>query len=789
MPASFPLAFPVSFTGTSVKDMRQLLSKEVGDVIFGSCASTTTANGASGGTTIIDSTLAALPSDWFRTGTGGEQQTAIKITSGTYIGQVRYVSSFTQSTGTVTVSSAFGGQIVSGVTYEVHRFGHPAMKDDCIERGAKDAYPYLYDYVDSTAITFGDNLIDGSFESWSDSTTPGYWTASSTTTTRTSSYYHDSEYGMALSTTTGYVGQSSSNNPDLLMCGGATPTFYCWCKTSTASQVRLAIYDGTTTTYSDYHTGSNAWELLSVTATIADNPTDVAFRIYYASTATTAYVDDAVVLGGFEKYDYDIEDLELVNDTPDQVYYLDAQSATADYPRPLGLSVKTNDWTVLPNGKIRFLKSVGNGTRLRITGRKYLSTNSATAAAVAAGATFLDLTDTDDTSYTGKATYIVQVNAGETGLELAASAASQHKIGSSTAHAADTWANFIALISDETPMSVDSNLDDTAAGTNGTTTKGITTNAFYDHNAASTGVHGAAANTLMNTGDHLDDTAGGTNAATTKGITSNVHYDHCQNASAHTAAFSAHDGTATAHSCTGAVCGTTNTQTLTNKTLTTPIIASFYQDAGKTQLMTTPNTASDTLAAIAATQTLTNKTLSASVASGTWTSSNWVIPTGSLGDAQTLAFGDPTYWGAAIVPAAIITEDWETSTLFDAAAVSDTKAIWTSPAGCMVCGIKMRLVEQFAGAGLTDLSIIVGVGGGDADGYLADSGAMNLTSDALNSVYYEKGAEWDASGWIHFTAATTFTATATATGCNLADLTAGTVTFQISYIAYGSSLT
>jgi len=43
--------------------------------------------------------------------------------------------------------------------------------------------------------------------------------------------------------------------------------------------------------------------------------------------------------------------------------------------------------------------------------------------------------------------------------------------------------------------------------------------------------------------------------------------------------------------------------------LTTPVIPSFYQDSGKTKLMTTPNTASDTLVAIAATQTLTNKTL------------------------------------------------------------------------------------------------------------------------------------------------------------------------------------
>jgi len=53
----------------------------------------------------------------------------------------------------------------------------------------------------------------------------------------------------------------------------------------------------------------------------------------------------------------------------------------------------------------------------------------------------------------------------------------------------------------------------------------------------------------------------------------------------------------------------TNTATLTNKTLTTPIIASLYQDVGKTKLITIPDTASDTLVSLNATQTLTNKTL------------------------------------------------------------------------------------------------------------------------------------------------------------------------------------
>lgn len=53
----------------------------------------------------------------------------------------------------------------------------------------------------------------------------------------------------------------------------------------------------------------------------------------------------------------------------------------------------------------------------------------------------------------------------------------------------------------------------------------------------------------------------------------------------------------------------TGTETLTNKTLTTPVISSMYQDAGKTKLMSLPDTSSDILVSKDATQTLKNKTI------------------------------------------------------------------------------------------------------------------------------------------------------------------------------------
>jgi hypothetical protein len=99
------------------------------------------------------------------------------------------------------------------------------------------------------------------------------------------------------------------------------------------------------------------------------------------------------------------------------------------------------------------------------------------------------------------------------------------------------------------------------------------------------------------------------------------------------------------------VCPLMNT---TGSTLTTPVIASFYQDAAKTKLMTTPDTTSDTLATLAAVQTFTNKTHTSPLFQGlidgwilaneTWTYVSATTFTVSGDQTGKYAKGNPLKW-------------------------------------------------------------------------------------------------------------------------------------------------
>jgi len=61
--------------------------------------------------------------------------------------------------------------------------------------------------------------------------------------------------------------------------------FGVWIKSAVASQVRVYITDGVTTTYTSYHTGDNTWQWLSTTHTVSDTATKISIGISVESSA------------------------------------------------------------------------------------------------------------------------------------------------------------------------------------------------------------------------------------------------------------------------------------------------------------------------------------------------------------------------------------------------------------------------------------------------------------------------------------------------------------------------
>jgi hypothetical protein len=98
----------------------------------------------------------------------------------------------------------------------------------------------------------------------------------------------------------------------------------------------------------------------------------------------------------------------------------------------------------------------------------------------------------------------------------------------------------------------------------------------------------------------------------------------------------------TGHGATGAVVGTTNTQTLTNKTLTAPVIAVI----SNTGALTLP-TSTDTLVGKATTDTLTNKTFD-TAGTGNVLKINGTTVSGTSGTGSVVLAVSPTVTGTAL---------------------------------------------------------------------------------------------------------------------------------------------
>lgn len=134
---------------TTLANCRKQLSKEIGDY----WDSTTTSSGSS--TTAVDTALKAKANDWI---SDAPQEMYDLITSGTYSGEERKISSLDNTTGTLT-TLAHTGTIASAVTYEVHRIFTASEKRIALIMAAKLAFPYIFKKVRDISLQVDDDVI------------------------------------------------------------------------------------------------------------------------------------------------------------------------------------------------------------------------------------------------------------------------------------------------------------------------------------------------------------------------------------------------------------------------------------------------------------------------------------------------------------------------------------------------------------------------------------------------------------------------------------------------------
>ena len=352
---------------TTLANARIELSKQLRD----DWVSATTSAGNAGGTTMIDSALIAKANDWIT----DETYDLITEAAHAALNEERRITSLDNSTGTVTVHAAHGAptQIASGVDYELHRLATASDKRRALIAACRTSYPAIHERIWDESLVSHNWLKDGSFEIWTSTSALTNWTKAGSSTlaqTSTAYYFKHGSYSCKISGAADNIRQSVTNHDDLKKLAGKTVTFTLqgWC--DTASCLRIAIYDGTTYTYSDYHDGDSAWteddDPLEVEATIKDNPTVIAFIIYHASASGISYVDDARVISDVCPRMY-IGNLGLAQNQPVQLFI-----ERSNYSNVEPWHLIHNAVIDYENGYMYLPSSVSPDYRLRIKGKGYL---------------------------------------------------------------------------------------------------------------------------------------------------------------------------------------------------------------------------------------------------------------------------------------------------------------------------------------------------------------------------------------------------------------------------------
>ena len=264
--------------------LRQRLSEAMGDYQL----LTTTSDGNSAGTSVVDTGLRNLP--------GGSDDDAfegwyILATSGSNTGESRRVKNYIANSNTIVTQEAFsGGAVQSLVTYELHQYD-PLQKHQAINRAIEELYPFLYLPIRDETIVVDDRLSNSDFETFSSGFTNWTEVGSPTVTAETTYVIHGSQSAKVVgdSGSAGQLTQAPTINIDEIT--NKTVTFKCWVWCAAADTARIRLdWDGSNFADSEYHKGQNEWELLGVAARVPTPATQVKAIIEVVASGT-AYFD------------------------------------------------------------------------------------------------------------------------------------------------------------------------------------------------------------------------------------------------------------------------------------------------------------------------------------------------------------------------------------------------------------------------------------------------------------------------------------------------------------------
>ena len=263
--------------------LRQRLSEAIGDYL----SLTATSDGATDGTTLIDSGLRNLA--------GGRDDDAFEgwyvlATSGSASGEIKRVLQSRQANNSLTFQEAFSVQITSTTTYELHR-NDPTLKHNAINRGIEELSQQVPLPLRDETLVVDNLLTNWDFETFADSAFTG-WTSTGTPTLtqNTSLVIHgDGSGSIAATGATEGLYQTATINANEVT--NKQVTFESWVYATVADAVRIRILWGSGSYEShDYHSGTDQWELQSIQVTVPTSATEIT-AILEVTTGNTGIFD------------------------------------------------------------------------------------------------------------------------------------------------------------------------------------------------------------------------------------------------------------------------------------------------------------------------------------------------------------------------------------------------------------------------------------------------------------------------------------------------------------------